>query len=70
MDDEYIAYCLNQAVFFFGRTVENEMEKAAESAKNEKAANAARDQVLQKIINRPGPTATVSGFADPAKMFK
>lgn len=70
MDDDYIAYCLNQAIYYFGRSVDQEMEKAASNAKNEKAANDARDRVLQKILNSAKPNTKISGFADPADMFK
>jgi hypothetical protein len=67
VDDEYVAYCLNQAVTYFGKSVEAKMDKAAARAKNEKSAQAARQRVLDSILK---PKSKGSGFADPADIFK
>lgn len=66
VDDDYTRYCLNQAVNYFGKSAEARMEKAAAKAKNEKAANAARDRALKAILEPAG----ASKFMDPAEMFK
>lgn len=63
VDDEYLAFCLNQAVAYAGKFIENAMEEAAGKAKTTKAAQAARDRVLKKYLSKPGER---SQFMDPA----
>jgi hypothetical protein len=66
VDDDYVAYCLNQAVNYFGKSVEEKMDKAASNAKNEKSANAARQRALKRILEPAG----TGQFMDPAALFK
>lgn len=69
VDDEYAAYCLNQAVAYVGKFIDGEMDKAASGAKNEKAAASARDRVLKHYLDAR-PDKSTSRFADPAMMFQ
>jgi hypothetical protein len=70
VDDDYVAYCLNEAVYFFGRSLEHMMDKAGDSAKNENAATSARERVLKQVLEPPKPGAKAAGFMDPAELFK
>lgn len=62
----YEAYCLDEAVIYFGLTLENMLEEAGNKpGKEERKAKAARDRVLNTVFG----TDKASGFADPAAMF-
>lgn len=62
----YEAYCLDEAVIYFGLTLENMLEEAGNKpGKEERKAKAARDRVLGKVFG----TEKSSGYADPAAMF-
>lgn len=64
----YEAYCFDQAVWFFGITVEGELEKAGRKPqKGEGALISARTGVLKKYL---GSSDVGPQFADPAAMFK
>lgn len=67
VDDEYTAYCLNQAVSYVGKFIDGEMDKASDKAKTTKAAESARQRVLDKYLTPS--TGGKSGFMDPAGMF-
>lgn len=61
------AYCLDEAVIFFGLQVESKLEAAGHKpGKEEKRLQAAREKVIGEIFG----TKKSSGFADPALMFK
>lgn len=66
----YEAYCLDEAVIYFGLTLENMLEDAGQGkpGKEERKAIAAREQVMNEVFGK-GKTNT-TGFADPALMFK
>ena len=65
----YEAYCLDEAVIFFGMKVDHMLETAGHRpGKEEKKAQAAREQVISKIFGNDNDRG--SGFADPALMFK
>jgi hypothetical protein len=77
--DSYLSYCLDEAVFMFGRHVENEMNAAEEAAQGKRAA-AARQMALTNILRggehgRPSSAqeqdevGPKQGFRDPASMF-
>lgn len=72
--DEYVGYCLDQAVGFFGVTVEQELEKAEDKVRSRKgktresAIKSARLRVLTKFGIREGVTETRQ-YADPALMM-
>lgn len=66
--DSYEAYCLDEAVVFFGLQLENLLEKAGHKpGKEEKRAQAARERILDTIFDNDAKKS--SGFADPALMF-
>jgi hypothetical protein len=71
-DDEYVAYCFNQAVTYVGKFIDSKVEEAGEKAKNAKAAEGARQRVLDKYLAMNGkakPESNNSGFMDPAAMI-
>ena len=64
----YEAYCLDEAVIYFGLSLEAELEQAGQKpGKAEKKAQAAREAVLNQVFGR---TEKGTGYADPALMFK
>jgi hypothetical protein len=68
IEDEYVAYCLDQAVGYFGRTLEGELEKAGSGAKNNDEAEWKRQVVLDAFLSdEKKPQRGM--FADPAAMF-
>jgi len=62
-DDEYVAYCFDQAVGYVGRRIENELESV--EGKNDAEIKHKREIVLSRYFS----DNKVSGFADPAAMF-
>lgn len=63
----YEAYCLDEAVIFFGMTLESKLENAGHKpGKEERRAQAIREKILDQVFGNEQPT---SGFADPAAMF-
>ena len=69
--DSYEAYCVDEAVVYFGLTLDSELEQAGEKpGKGEKKAQAARERILDKVLRPKGSGTTAGGgFADPASMF-
>ena len=61
------AYCLDEAVWYFGVTIQHELEKVGHkpSAK-EKAAEAARMRIIRKYLEGPDAKGM---YADPALLF-
>lgn len=70
--DSYEAYCLDEAIVYFGTSVESLLEKAgSKPSKGERKAQAARERLLSKILEpEDGKSKSKAGFADPALMFK
>lgn len=65
----YEAYCLDEAVIYFGSSLENKLQEAGHKpSKEERRAKAAREAILRKIFAQDDDKGT--GFADPALMFK
>lgn len=63
----YEAYCLDEAVWYFGTTVQAEVDKAGQKkAKGQAATEAARKKILERFV---GSEKKGSGFADPATFF-
>jgi hypothetical protein len=64
----YEAYCLDEAVIYFGMRVETMLESAGHKpSKEERRAKAAREALINKLFSNE--TDKKSGFADPAAMF-
>lgn len=61
MSDSYEAYCLDEAVWTFGRSVEAELDKI--DGKNMKQIQRKQTMRLQTLLGE-------RKFADPAAMFK
>ena len=61
------AYCLDQAIWYFGSHIENEIEQAGhKKQKGEGQLIAARKRVLSKYLDSG---ETKGQFADPAALF-
>lgn len=66
--DSYEAYCLDEAVIFFGLQVEAKLESAGhKESKEERKLKRARETVMDKIFGKEN--AKKQAFADPATMF-
>jgi hypothetical protein len=67
--DSYEAWCLDEAIVYFGLVVENKLEEVgSKPSKEERRAKAAREAMLNKLFSPE--EAQASGFADPALMFQ
>ena len=63
-------YCLDEAVIYFGMSLENMLEQAGvKPSKEERRAQAARERLLDRVLAEEGEEKQASGFADPAAMF-
>lgn len=69
----YEAYCFDQAIWHFGTTIEQEIEKAnapkGKQAKAQADAERIAKRTLQKYLNGNEESAPKGTFADPAVMF-
>lgn len=66
--DEYVAFCVDQAIGYFGRVVEAELE--AVEGKTDTERSQKRDRVLQRYIGENDDEKPRRGqFADPTAMF-
>lgn len=64
----YEAYCLDEAVIYFGLTLENMLESAGQKpGKEERRAEMARKHILDRVFG--GEEKKGTGYADPALMF-
>jgi len=65
----YEAYCLDEAVFYFGTTLERMLEESGHrSSKEEKKAQMAQERILDRVMGRDKDTK--GKFADPAVLFQ
>lgn len=63
----YEAYCLDQAVWYFGSQVQNELDQAGQpKAKGQGKVDSARKRVFAKYMSEG---STKGQFADPAALF-
>lgn len=63
----YEAYCLDQAIWYVGTTITNEVENAGQKKDSKTiATEQARKRALMKIIDGPEAKGL---YADPAAMF-
>lgn len=63
----YEAYCFDQAVWYLGVTIQNEIDQAGQKKDSKQAAiEAARQRVLKKFLD--GHEAK-GQYADPAALF-
>lgn len=68
IQDDYVAYCLDQAVGHFGRTVEAELDKVEGKTAEERTHK--RQRVLERFLDLEDQKPSRGQFADPAAMFK
>lgn len=52
IDDDYVAYCLNEAVYQFGLGVENRLRKET-TGKSEKDRERSANLILNRILQVP-----------------
>ena len=70
-ENTYEAYCLDEAVIYFGMVLESRLEEVGHKpSKEERRARAARERLLDLILGEEDEKGKESGFADPALMFK
>jgi hypothetical protein len=67
IEDDYVAYCLDQAVGYLGRSIEAELGRV--EAKSESEAEAKRQRVLERFLYDEKTKPTRGAYADPAAMF-
>lgn len=48
IDDQYVSFCLNEAVAMIGNWITHELEKV--EGKNAKAIEARREQILKRLL--------------------
>lgn len=64
----YEAYCLDQATWYFGTVIQNELEKAGQKKqKGQAAIESARKRVLKKYLEGSDAKGL---YADPALLFE
>lgn len=67
----YEAYCIDEAVVYYGSSLEHELEKAGHKpSREDRKIEAARQRVLDKWLTDDDEPKKQTGFADPALMFK
>lgn len=66
MEDEYSAYCLDQAVGYFGRTLEAELNKV--EGKSDAEIEQKRQRLLDKYLLDENEKPPPGRFADPRAM--
>lgn len=66
--NSYEAFCLDEAVIYFGLALEFKLEEVGHKpSKEERRTQALREDILNRVFKRK---ASTSGFADPAAMFQ
>lgn len=69
IDDDYVAYCLDQAVGYFGRELEHALEQAGSGAKDDNEAAWRRKVVIDRWLGDESEKPRRGTYADPAAMF-
>lgn len=62
IQNDYEAYCLDEAVFLFGSSVEAKLHEIGTKNQNPKTAEARMEETLKNLLSGG------SGFADPASL--
>lgn len=67
-DDAYLAYCINEVVYYVGTAIEAELDKIGETTDSKtRSIEQSRLRRLHKLIDEPGKEAKAQ-FMDPAMM--
>jgi hypothetical protein len=70
VEDDYVAYCLDEAVGYLGTTIENELEQAGQKpSKDAQKIKIARERVVKKHFGDIRG-AKPKKYADPAAFFE
>lgn len=66
------AYCFDEAVWYFGTVVTNELDEASQpkKSKGSSKAQAARQRVLDKYLKGSGAKDAKGQYADPMALMK
>ena len=68
VSNEYVAKCFDDAVYYFGITVEHELDMASHKpSKDERKASEARKRRLNKLLQITA--SEKAQYLDPAQMF-
>jgi hypothetical protein len=67
LQDPYTAFCFDQAINYWGKTIEGELEKV--EGKNAKDTELRRKSILEKYLYPDGDGSSKHQFSDPALMF-
>lgn len=67
IDNDYIAYCLDEAVGYLGRVIETELNKVEGKTDAEREQKAMR--ILSRYLDKEDDKPRRGQFADPAAMF-
>lgn len=70
--DPYVAFCIDEAVWMWGRHVEFSLEEATEGTKTKAQASGKKQMVIARLFNEvseEGEKKGPSGFRDPAMMI-
>lgn len=68
-EGSYEAYCFDQAAWYFGSIITQELNQAGQKKqKGEAQVEAARKRVLDKFLKKPH-AAQAQQFADPSALF-
>lgn len=65
LTNSYQAFCLDEAVVYFGDALEAELERVSEKAKTQRAAEGRRKLVLEKWLQTPEDKAKTPQYATP-----
>lgn len=68
LDDSYVAYCLDEAVAYLGRTIDGELHGVEGDTQADRNRNA--QLVLDSYFGEPENKPRPGMFADPALLFK
>jgi hypothetical protein len=67
IEDDYVAYCLDQAVGYLGRTIESELNKV--EGKTEIETEQKRKIILDRFLGEESDKPRRGLYADPAAMM-
>jgi len=74
--DEYYAWCIDEAVFHYGSSLEHQMQQGSANAKTGDARSKLKSAILQRYLamsiskSEEEEAPKASQFRDPAALFK
>jgi hypothetical protein len=70
VENSYAAFCLDEVIVLWGESLQAELEKVAEKAKTQKAAENKQKLVLTKWLGLDKKPSGQKKFADPGAQAK